>query len=515
MTINETSKYDTTHVWKNPLLSGTPSPMPGPAGRAQGEHNRTRARAAALPVRQDRDYDAVHPDYSAKRLKRYRDIYNGLARPEVIREYLFRNDSESAESYEARLRRAAYINLAAPVADLFAAVASGSVNRSGLAGIPALEDMLHNCDRAGASPEIFFKRVCGAASPYGAHFVLVDMPRADAEASSLTEAAAMGLTPYFVSIPAQNLCAWDFDETGALSYVVLRGTRRVSSGPFTSFKEVATREVWTKTGWQRLEATDDSTGGGEFIVVAEGTHPCGAVPVVPFLFEEETPMTGLSVFDDVAENIVQLFNCWSEYDKSLADASLPWLMLSGINPEEALSMVRSSDSAIATANPEAGGKYLETSGTSFAAKVAEIEAAVRYITNVSLRRTRPDSASAVSAESKREDNRELVALMKDFAASMRESERRCWQLAGKWLGLSDETLRGMHVAYEVKYDVDEISEGTIATLIDLVQSGIFSAQTVRGMVWRTHFIQGRLTPEEMREGFDAEAERVRITAEKE
>jgi len=484
------------------------------------------------------DYSVCHPDYNGNRIRTYHDIYTGLARPEVVRRYLFRNDSESGESYRARIRRAAYINLAAPVADLFAAVASGSVNRSGLSGIPALEPMLQNCDRNGGTPDAFFKRVCAMASPLGAHFVLVDMKRAKTPAGNRDEARKMGLVPHFVHVPAQSLYAWDFDSDGSLAYIVRRGTRRVSAGPFTGFGEVETREVWTKTGWQRLEARSGASGspgssgspvraGGavgagragsgasRFEVVAEGEHPCGQVPVVPFLFEEDgnSSMVGLSVFDDVAENIIQLFNIWSELDKSLADASLPWLWLKGVNPEDALKMVRSSDSAIAASNADADGKYLETSGTSFAAKQAQIEAAVKYITNVSLRRTRPDSAAAVSAESKREDNRELVALMKDFASRMQEGERRCWQLAGKWLGLDDEAVAAMRVGYEVQYDVDDVSGGTIDTLIELAKNRVFSAEFVGSLVHRTNFIQDMLVPEEKKVPYDAAAMRAAIARE--
>ena len=463
-----------------------------------------------------RDFDVCHPDYDGKRIRTYHDIYTGLARSEVIRNYLFRNDSESKESYNARILRAAYINLAAPVADLFSAVATGSVNRSGLADVPALEPVLQNCDRHGNTPDAFFKRVCANASPLGAHFVLVDMKQAERPADSQAEAKQMGLIPHFVHVPAESLYAWDFDSDGSLAYIVRRGTRRASSGPFTAFEEIQTREVWTKTGWQRLEARGTSSGPGTgpsgFVVVAEGEHPCGQVPIVPFLFEEDedSPMVGLSVFDDVAENIVQLFNIWSELDKSLADASLPWLWLKGVNPEDALKMVRSSDSAIATTNADADGKYLETSGTSFAAKQAQIEAAVKYITNVSLRRTRPDSAAAMSAESKREDNRELVALMKYFATRMQEGERRCWQLAGKWLGLDEAAIEKMHVAYEVHYDVDEVGDGAIQTLIDLVTNKILNAEIVSAMVYRTHFIQDMLTPDEKKTPFDPADNRVKI-----
>lgn len=448
-------------------------------------------------------YTLENPAFDAKRLTLYHDIYHGLASPGVVENYLFRNDSESLASYETRMRRRAYINLAAPVADLFSSVATGNVNRS---GVSAFEAMLKNCDRRGNAPDVFFKRVGARVSPMGAHFVLVDMPPAKNAARSMSDAAARGLAPYFVSVAAEDLYAWDYEPDGSLAYCIIRGKRHQSSGPFTPFAEVETREVWTKTGWQRLESRD----GREFALVGEGEHPCGVVPVVPFLFEEVTPMTGLSVFDDVAENMVQLFNCWSELDKSLADSSLPWLWLKGVNPEQALKLIRSSDSAIVTDNPDADGKYLETSGISFAAKMNQIETAVKYITNVSLRRTRPDSAAAVSAESKREDNRELVSLMKDFAANLQAAERRCWQLAGKWLGMSESEVEDLHVSYEVQYDEDEVSEGAIQTLIDLVTHKVFSAQFIRDILYRTEFVQSRLTPEQAAMDFDPVEEQAKI-----
>ena len=452
-------------------------------------------------------YNIANPLFDHVTIRRNRDIYDGLAKKDAIGRYLFKSEAERNGSYAERIRRGAYINLAAPVADLFSAVATGDVNRSGVAGIAGLELMLKNCDRMGNSPDTFFRRVCGQASPIGAHFVLVDMTRTENPAANVREAAELGLIPYFISIPAEDLYSWDFDDDGGLSYIIRRGVRHVSSGPLTSFGEIHTREVWTRTGWQRLE----SKNGKDFELTGEGAHPCGEVPVVPFLFEEgESPMVGLSVFDDVAENIIQLFNCWSEYDKSLSYSSNPMMIVKGIDPDSIQKMIQASDTAIASEKPDMDAKYVETSGASFAAKLAQIEAAVKYITNVSLRRTRPDSASAVSAESKREDNRELVALMRDFAARMQESERKCWQLAGRWIGLPEDVIEGMQVAYEVRYDSDEVSEGTIQTLIDLVTGKIFSAEFIRGVLYRTNFIQDKLTPEQRAIPFDSVEDRAKI-----
>lgn len=458
-------------------------------------------------------FDIEHPHFNLKMIERNRDLYEGLAHgamrgksAEDVKKYLFRNDSESDKSYENRVKRAAYINLAAPVADLFSSVVTGNIGRSGLWELSDFVPMQKNCDRQHNTPDKFFKSIVAQAAPIGAHFVLVDRPSSEVDSVNGADISFLGLTPYFVSIPAESVYSWDYELDGSLSYVMLRGVQMRSSGPMTPFVEVQTRELWTKTGWQRFEAE----GGKDFTLVGEGDHPCGVVPIVPFLFEQSSQMTGLSVFDDVAENIVQVFNCWSELDKDLANSSLPWLFIMGIPPEDAMEMIRASDSAVVTNQAGADAKYIESSGVSFAAKQAQIDFAIKYITNVSLRRTRPDSAAAISAESKREDNRELVALMNDFARNMQDCERQCWQLAGKWLGLSSEAMESVDVVYEVKYDVDEVAEGTIQTLIDLVGSKIFSAEFMSDVIYRTHFIQERLSEEQRKNGFDPIEERTRI-----
>lgn len=444
------------------------------------------------------DFDAANPAFNYAAIRRNRDIYDGLARPGVVKRYLVRSEMERDESYAERVRRASYINLAAPVADLFASAVTASVNRWSLSLIPRFAPMLTDCDSHGSGPDAFFRRVCGQASAIGAHFVLADMPVAAEPAASRKDAESLGLVPYFVSIPAENVRAWDFGPDGKLEYAVIHGTRHESAGPFTPFSEVRTREVWTRTEWRRYE----SRGGKEFIPAGQGAHPCGEVPLVPFLFEEVTPMTGLSVFDAVAANIIQLFNCWSEYDKSLAYSSTPMMLFRGIDPAAVQKLIQASDTAIASEKADMDAKYVETSGVSFTAKRAQIEDAVRYVTNVSLRRTRPDSAASVSADSKREDNRELVALMKEFAAAMAESEKKCWRYAAKWLGLNSPEAARPDIRYEVRYDTDEVGEGSIQTLIDLVTNGIFNAEFISPLIYRSHFIQSRLTNAEREHGWE-------------
>lgn len=426
-------------------------------------------------------YERTHPAYDSM-LPQYlmnRDLYEGgrcMDGPAAARRYLTRHSFEKPEQFDIRLKRAAYRNYAAPTVDLFASSIMDGVRREGLSDIAALQPLLKDCDRQGSAPDRFFKSVCTAAAAIGAEFVLVDMPRAKERAETMAEACAQGLFPYFTRIPAQDVIAWDFDEDGSLDWAVVRSEREESAGPFSGYETVKSVTLWKKDGWERFT----SSGGKGFVRQGGGELDLGLVPLVPFLYEPASPMTGKSVIDDVASLVLRVFNQDSELDKMLFDAALPILAGFGLRAEDAEGAYKATSNIWTFSNPDIRLEYVEPSSTSFNAKRQQILDDMESIREISLRQTKPRGAQVESAESKRLDSVQLTSQLADFARNAAACERRCWEIAGRFAGMDVADLAQITVAYNESFDPHRIREELSQRFLELRRNGDISRETL----WR-------------------------------
>ena len=169
----------------------------------------------------------------------------------------------------------------------------------------------------------------------------------------------------------------------------------------------------------------DEGQGKEYALTGDGErkHGLGAVPLVPFLFEPTSPMTGLPATDDVLSLILRIYRRDSELDKMLFDRAVPLLTVGGVSQEHWDTFVVASSNALMSTEP--GGitaQSVEPSGTAFQAQaeaLARDEASVREIAP---RMVRPQSAVGESAESKALDKTQLDTQLARFARRSRSAE---------------------------------------------------------------------------------------------
>lgn len=137
------------------------------------------------------------------------------------------------------------------------------------------------------------------------------------------------------------------------------------------------RQTWQKFKGPARAVTISSEGLKEVYatkMTPDGeptTHPCGAVPLVPFLFEPRSPMTGNPATDDVLSLIVGTFRRYSGFDKMLFDCAVPLMIVNGLDDEQSDAFVRASSNILRSTQPDGvSATYAEPSGTSFAAQTA-------------------------------------------------------------------------------------------------------------------------------------------------
>ena len=418
-------------------------------------------------------YDLMLKDY-----QRNAELYDGGRSVEGQAErYLTQHPYEKDNQFEIRKKRAAYRNFAAPTVDLFASSVTDDVNRESLKGVAGFDDMQNNSDRQNNSPDVFFKNVVSRAAAQGAHFVLVDMPRALGEARTQAEAREQGLVPYFVRIPAESLINWAYDEEGSLEWVVVKDVRTETLEPFTKPVLVKTITLWRKNSWERFESRD----GAKYAPVDGGPLSIGMVPIVPFLYEPDEldpGMTGRSVIDDVASLIVRVFNQDSELDKMLFDAALPILVAYGLTQEEEEVIAKATNYLWRFSSSEAKLEYVEPSGAAFSAKRQQIVDDVESIREISLRQTKPKGAGTETAEAKRLDTIQLSSQLADFARRAAAAERRCWEIAGKFVGIEQAISSAIDIKYNETFDPEALREKLTQAFMELLDGGNISRETV-------------------------------------
>lgn len=433
------------------------------------------------------DYSQKHSLYGAARQKRdlALSLYEGGELVEKRTALLIRHPFETDAQYAIRKERATYRNFAAPIVDVFGSfVCEGREART----LPkALEPMLTDVDRLHSNASTFFDEVVRTTAAGGVRFVLVEMEGSKGGTVSEDKKAGRRLVPYFVDIDANAVWDWGMDKDG-LAWVVIHSTEAVANQPFESPKVVDVLTVWTRKTWQKFRGTERTltATGTELTTVfstgmkAEGepvAHPCEAVPLVPFQFEPTSPMTGNPATDDVLSLVLGVYRRYSELDKMLFDCAVPLMVVNGLAEKAGEEFVRASSNMLVSEEKDGiSATYVEPTGTSFAAQTTFLMSDIQQIREIALRMVRPDSAVGESAEAKKLDNRQLDTQLAKFARRCASAEKRCWQLAARWLELKvgdDEII----TPYNEDYDDNAINKLDKTFVLELARLNMISKAT--------------------------------------
>lgn len=433
------------------------------------------------------DFTQKHVLYATAREKRNLalDLYNGGECVEKRTALLIRHPFETDAQYAIRKERATYRNFAAPIVDVFGSfVCEGREART----LPkALEPMQTDIDRLHSNASTFFDEIVRTTAAGGVRFVLVDMESPAGATISEDKRAGRRLVPYFVDIDANDVWDWGFDAHG-LAWVVIHSTEAVGSAAFEQPQVVDVLTVWTRTTWQKFkgsartltvsdQALADIFSSGMMADGEPQAHPCEAVPLVPFQFEPTSPMTGNPATDDVLSLILGVYRRYSELDKMLFDCAVPLMVVNGLAEEAGKKFIRASSNMLVSEEKNGiSATYVEPTGTSFSAQTAFLMSDIQQIREIALRMVRPDSAVGESAEAKKLDNRQLDTQLAKFARRCASAEKRCWQLAAKWLELKvgdDEII----TPYNEDYDDNAINKLDKTFVLELARLNMISKAT--------------------------------------
>ncbi|WP_279062024.1 hypothetical protein [Bilophila wadsworthia] len=400
-------------------------------------------------------YEQKHPLYAASFTKRRKamDLYEGGERIEGNRAYLTRHTYESDKQYDIRASRATYRNFAAPIVDVFASfVNEGRPERI----LPdALRPIEADADRYGMTADAFFADVTRLAAAGGARFVIVDMEQKKGETVAEDRASGRRMVPYFTSISPDDVWDWGMDAKG-LAWAVIHSEEMEHPAAFAAPLRYETLTVWTRDSWTRYRRPMKDKENTEYALTENGErrHGLGAVPLVPFLFEPTSPMTGLPATDDVLSLILRIYRRDSELDKMLFDRAVPLLNVGGVNQKHWDTFVVASSNALMSTEP--GGitaQYVEPvrhrvsgAGRSPCPRRGQRAGNLPSYGPSAIRRGRVRRVKAI-------DKTQLDTQLASFARRSGSAQGTlCWKLAARWLGAKED---GIKAKYNESYDVCE------------------------------------------------------------
>jgi hypothetical protein len=412
-----------------------------------------------------------NPNYKASvgMYKYYRDHFNGgKGYAQCSDDYLPKFSQEDDAAYLARKLRSIYINYCEAVISIYQ---SAIWKVSPVRLLPdKVEAITGNVDRLGTDANSFFPHVTEQAQAIGIHYVLVDAPRREeGKTYTVDEAAVNKMFPYLVSIPAENVTAWQIEMTdpariGEFNFLVIEESFYHSESPFTEPVIKKKILIFYPDRCQEYEEVK-----GVVSLVSESVNQIGKVPVIPFYGRRKGFMVGESDLKAIAPLAQKVAEWLSWLDEDMIYHALRQLVIKTNADIEEIGI--GSNRAIRL-SPDSGEDafILESQGnasTELWVSISKIQELIyRLATNQIA--TIKDTAQVASAESKKIDSRELESLLMKKAGSFEQSEIAVWQMVALFMGVDAEKIT---VEYHRNFTV---SSRDMAEWEQLIDKGVLS-----------------------------------------
>ena len=467
-----------------PTPSSTPSPDPGSPTVPIKINIGTENPLVAILQRQHADYKEL-----IKLWKQYQAVYVG---GDDMKAFLIKHAREHVDAFAARKKRAFYFNYVKQIVDLFVSyLFRKEISRE--TRVPDIEAFWSNADGSSEGIEHPVGNILKEAAVFyllfGKVAIVVDMPPASGEVSSVQDKKDQGLDPYIYLVKPQNLIDWQYGEDGKLDWVRFEESIPV---PMDAFEPRKGTKRWKYTTWDREKWTkhiieEDKEGSKDVIATetTEGAHPLGRVPVVIVQKNDNFKFgssSGISLIADISVSSVALYNLGSITGEEFYNHALNILVMQKQTSEEdSEDIVLSRDNVLEYdigANPPsflAPSSVPVESLQGFMQKIIEEMKRMSRLgsTDSSLTGTGNQTSGLAAAFSFSDSNQALA----DTAQLLQEIETRLVTLVTLWLGKDPETdLEDTKILYPTDFGLslfdDELA--TVSTATQVVQSKTFA-----------------------------------------
>ncbi len=234
---------------------------------------------------------------------------------------LIRHKRESDTTFNARLKRAFYLNYCGAIIDTYISHLNKQPPLVEAKGVTNWDDFAKNVNRRGDSLVEFRHDVQTAACALGHCFILVDKPQE--QAVSMADEIDRGLLPFYTLYYPWDIWDWQLDRFGEPWWVkvVEQSDKRINP---ISIDSINTRhnkrfKIWTRTAWIAYDEQGKIESFGE--------HNLGQVPIVPVYNRkrQRSRFLGISAINDIAYVNRRIFNLGSLIDEFAYRACFPML----------------------------------------------------------------------------------------------------------------------------------------------------------------------------------------------
>jgi len=363
-------------------------------------------------------------------------------------------------------------------------------------------DVEEDITLTGQRLDLFMQQLLATVASSQWAWVGVDTPATGAAEMTEADKVTERIRPFWRIYNPGDVMDWEFNRTGGLEWVKVRGVETISNGPIGLRTTRETRTIWSRGEVTRYTANEDGTE-----IESKQTSPV-SIQSVPF-FPVGNISTDPSEMDDLEgmnATVMDLESANREnyfkgvYPQKYLPASVLEHAKEAYSMEgpEALSMVMGLAYPILLepGDPTPGIIMPDASSTAtIRTEINELKDAMKECFGMMLQK---QTRQAESAEAKAWDHLDVEAVMRVNADMLADAERKAVALSSEW----DASFKTWTPEYSVDFDVGDFKgdiEAIVAAMNATSHPESVKRMFERKLVERVDRIGSRATVEEMAE----------------
>jgi hypothetical protein len=404
--------------------------------------------------------------------------------------YLSQFTRENDEEFQRRVRSSTYLNLVAPVVDIY----HGHLTRRApkrSTDNAAVSAWWSRADAHGRSADEWLALGIQRAQLFGWCAAIFDRPEGD-HARGTVATRATWLDP-------EEVIDWSHGEDGSLDWIRLRSERE-ERNPVTGVEcERCDYTIWTRTEWVRVSIKEhgESDGGiattpGRKVVeaVKSGVHNLGRVPVAVLRWRprlDACAFYGISQVSDVVPLALALFNTESQLTHHLANAVFSILAVQTDRPEAMADLKLGTNNGISYPTGTNAPSFVappESVSMQLQVRADQIIDAIYQAAKVERPKSSATGGDVASGIARTYDFQQTEASLQSFVRALTAFEYECAGLVAMWdsapvvpavdpCDITDAVCASTSIEYPTRFDVrglqDELG-AQFAVLTDTVRA---------------------------------------------
>lgn len=429
--------------------------------------------------------------------------------------YLPKAEAESADAYQARLKRSVLFNATGKtVQDMTGKVFVKPVVLE--ADVPPeLVSYAENIDLAGRHLNVFAKDVFEDSLQPGIGYIYVDMPPALAPGSTLAQEQAANLRPYLTFVPLERLIGWKAETINGVETLTQIRIKECVTEPDGDFleKDVEQIRVVTKSAegvtWQTYRKSTDAKSD-DWVVHDSGTITGpNLIPLVPVYVNRSNFMQGKPPLAKIAELNIAHWQQDSDLTNIMHVANVPILYMAGFNADDQIKI--GSSEAIRSSNADAKMSYVEHTGAAIGKAMERLESLEFRMQTMGLQLLIPKPGGQTATGEIRDDAKENSPLAM-MARGLQDALEQAFGFMAEFKGITwdrkaktEKGDKGGSIVVNTDFGVQAGAATDAQMLLDAVNAGQIDKATFLAEWKRRGILSDSVDPETVIAKADEEA----------